>query len=147
MAEDRIILREMQESDYEEVISLWKEAGLPFKPEGRDRRERIAQEIMSPYSIYLVALGGEKIIGSILGTHDGRKGWINRLAVLPGHRRRQVALQLVEEVERRLEEQQVHIVAALVEDENEQSLALFNKAGYTCHRDIVYLTKRKDGNT
>lgn len=146
-AGEEIILRAMQESDYDGVVKLWKAAGLPFKPEGRDRRERIAIELRSPHSVYLVALSGTTIAGSVLGTHDGRKGWINRLAVLPGFQRHHLATRLIEEVERRLGEKEIHIVAALVEEGNEASLALLDKAGYTRHEDITYFTKRRDRDT
>jgi len=137
----------MQEGDYDGVVNLWAAAGLSFKPEGRDRRERITQGLRSPHSVYLVALSGETIAGCVLGSHDGRKGWINRLAVLPVCQRRHLAMRLVKEAERLLEEKGISIVAALVEEGNEPSLALFEKAGYTRHRDITYLSKRQDTST
>jgi len=37
-----------------------------------------------------------KYIGSALITHDGRKGWINRVVVLPEHRNKGIARKLVE---------------------------------------------------
>ena len=35
-----------------------------------------------------VAEAGGELVGVVLGTHDGRKGWINRLAVAPAYQRR-----------------------------------------------------------
>lgn len=34
-------IREYRTEDYESVLALWAGAGLPFKPEGRDRRKII----------------------------------------------------------------------------------------------------------
>jgi len=83
------------------------------------------------------------LIGSIFGTHDGRKGWINRLAVDPAHQRQGIAARLVREVEDRLYERGIGIIACLVEDWNSISLQVFEKLGYTRHQDIIYFTKRK----
>ncbi len=40
-----VSIREMTAADYDVLVDLWKEAGLPIKPDGRDQRERITQEI------------------------------------------------------------------------------------------------------
>ncbi|MCK4246274.1 GNAT family N-acetyltransferase, partial [Candidatus Bipolaricaulota bacterium] len=78
-----MIIRRLVTEDYDELIALWQEAGLSYRPNGRDCRDKIAHEIAGTTSIFLVAESEERIIGAILGTHDGRKGWINRLAVVP----------------------------------------------------------------
>jgi len=38
---------------------------------------------------------GEELVGSVLASHDERKGWLNRLAVAPNHRRRGPARRLI----------------------------------------------------
>ena len=139
---DGIILREMRPEDYDAVIKLWEAAGLPYKPRGRDSREAIEQQLKLPTAIYLVAELNGQIVGSVLGTHDGRKGWINRLAVHPDHRRRGIARKLVEAVERRCLDLGVKIFAALIEDWNETSMRAFTRLGYVKHDDILYYSKR-----
>jgi ribosomal protein S18 acetylase RimI-like enzyme len=137
-------IRELTVDDYDALCALWEEAGLPFKPNGRDRRERIAREIEGPCSVFLVAEDEGDLVGAVLGTHDGRKGWINRLAVLPAHRRKGIATALVSEVEKRLSERGIEIFAGQIEDWNETSMLLFERLGYTRHDDIIYFTKRKN---
>ena len=63
------------------------------------------KEIKSGQAIFLVAVADKRIAGVVLGTHDGRKGWINRLAVAKEFRRQKVASKLVTAVETRLNEQ------------------------------------------
>jgi len=138
---DRTI-RELRPSDYDALIALWQSADLPFKLHGRDTRAAIEQQLSQPMSVYFGAFANDELIGAVLGTHDGRKGWINRLAVHPRHRSRGLGRRLVEAVEGRLREQGIEIVAALVEDWNETSLAVFEKLGYVRHPDIHYLSKR-----
>lgn len=130
--------------DYDALIELWEDAGLPYKPEGRDRRNDIKSQLNQPNTLYLVAVVGNRIVGSILGTHDSRKGWINRLAVSPSHRRKGIAAKLVREVEDRFSELGIDIMACMVEDWNTVSLQVFEKLGYRQHPDIVYFSKRKN---
>ncbi len=135
-------IRDFQIEDYDAVIDLWTEAGLPFRPEGRDRREAIARELQGAQAVFLVAEEGGRIVGVVFGTHDGRKGWINRLAVAPDCRRRGFAEALVGEVEARLRRLGIVIVACLIERENAVSQTAFAKLGYTRHPEFVYHAKR-----
>jgi ribosomal protein S18 acetylase RimI-like enzyme len=137
-------IRELTVGDYSALCALWEESGLPYRPNGRDQRERIAREIEGPCSIFLVAEDEGELVGAILGTHDGRKGWINRLAVSPQHRRQGIARVLVAAVEQRLDDLGIEIIAGQIEDWNESSTIFFERLGYTRHDDIIYYTKRKN---
>ncbi len=144
--DDELKIRELSINDYNSLISLWEMAELPYKPNGRDSRENIRKQIEQNRSIYLVAEMGGKIVGSVLATHDGRKGWINRIAVIPEHRMKGIAAKLVEEAENRIYKLGIKIVACLVEDWNTSSMGVFEKLGYTKHDDIIYFTKRENSD-
>ena len=138
-----LAIRDLTADDYDALVALWQEAGLPFKPNGRDRKENIARELAGPSSIFLVAEIKQRIVGAVLGTHDGRKGWINRLAVSPRHWRKGIGAALVAAVEGRLAELGIEIVACLIEDWNPTSMAVFERLGYRCHPDVYYYSKRE----
>ncbi len=139
-----VTIRDYRADDYESLISLWEGSGLPYKPRGRDRRERIEHEIEHPNAIFLVAEADGGIIGTVIGTHEGRKGWINRLAVAPAFRRMGIAARLVAEVERRMHDQGIEIYACLIEDWNTVSMEVFRRLGYEYHKDVLYFSKRKN---
>jgi len=141
-----MIIREFSIKDYDALITLWNDAQLPFKPKGRDKRDKIEYELKQGRDIFLIAEINGKIVGSVFGTHDGRKGWINRLAVAPEFQRQDIAKKLIAEVEDRFSELGIDIIACLVEDWNTKSLQVFEKLGYEKHSDIVYFSKRKDSN-
>jgi len=140
---ESIDIRPFRVSDYDSVISLWKRARLPFKPAGRDTRERIAHELERPNAVFLVAEHQGEVIGSVFATHDGRKGWINRLTVAPPWRRHSIATRLVEEAERRLADQGIQIIACLIEDWNADSKRFFESIGYSRFDRISYFTKKE----
>ncbi len=141
---ENIVIKKLTTDEYDSLISLWEKVGLPYKPHGRDSRESIKHQLQQPTSIYLAAYIRNKMIGVILATHDGRKGWINRVAVSSNYQRRGIAKRLVSEVENRFFKLGIRIYACLIEDRNTVSIEFFKHLGYKNHKDIFYLTKRID---
>jgi len=137
-----MMIRPMTITDYDKVVKLWTEAGLLHKPQGRDSREHILIELNRDTSVFLVAEESDNIVACVFGTHDGRKGWINRLAVHPDFRRSGLAKQLVSEVEKILIDKKIDIFACLIEENNDASMKLFEDIGYSKMRNIVYFAKK-----
>jgi ribosomal protein S18 acetylase RimI-like enzyme len=138
-----LVIREFRMEDYASIIRLWEEGKIPLKPEGRDSPESIAGQIALDNVIFLVAELSGRVVGTVLATHDGRKGWINRLAVERTLRRTGIGRKLVREAESRFEALGFGIVAALIEDWNTESMAVFERLGYRKHPEILYFAKRK----
>jgi ribosomal protein S18 acetylase RimI-like enzyme len=136
-------IRLLSINDYDSIIALWKTADLPFKPNGRDSKEEMGMQLKKNPDLFIGAFKKDKLIGAIIGTDDGRKGWINRLAISPEHTRSGVATRLIAELEDALKKRGRRIICTLVEDPNEASFALFKKIGYIKHDDIHYLSKRE----
>jgi N-acetylglutamate synthase len=143
MTPNNIFFREMKLADYDDLIKLWIDAGLPYRPKGRDCREKMFKELENSNEAFLLAFQKEKLLGSILASHDGRKGWINRLAVHPDFRKLGLAKTLIEKAENFLHKQGIEIIGCLIEDWNEQSMQLFAEVGYKRFDDIIYFTKKK----
>jgi ribosomal protein S18 acetylase RimI-like enzyme len=142
----KMIIRKMRIQDYESLIALWKEGNIPYRPRGRDSKKNIQQQLRQSTSLYFVAENKGKIVGAILGTHDGRKGWINRLVVTPTYRRKGIAKRLIQEAEQRFVATGIDIVACLIEGWNDVSAKVFERLGYRKHPDILYYSKRKNEN-
>ena len=130
-------------ADYDEMLALWQAAGLPVRAAGRDGREAFARQMAQTCQRVVGARdGGGRLVGVVLLTHDGRKGWINRLAVDPAWRRRGVAQAIIAEAERWFaEDAGLEVWAALIEPGNRASRAVVGRTGYQEY-DLIYVSKR-----
>lgn len=129
--------------DYPAMVTLWEKAGLPYKPKGRDSKKAIQKQMAENPDLFLGAFLNNELIGCIIATFDGRKGWINRVAVLPEYQRQGIGVQLVKAAEKVLKERGAHVIGVLIFDTNKLSLTLFQKVGYYISKDILYLSKRE----
>jgi len=75
-------LREFQlEQDYPAVISLWQTAGPGIHVSPSDSPGEIAKKLQRDPDLFLVAEADERIVGTVLGGFDGRRGLVYHLVV------------------------------------------------------------------
>jgi N-acetylglutamate synthase len=137
-----LVLCDLQIADYDDILTLWQHAGLPVRAGGRDAPVLFARQMAAGYQ-RVIGLRAEGTLAAVaVLTHDGRKGWINRLAVDPAYRHQGLARRLIAEAERWFaQEVGLEVWAALIERHNEASLLLFEELGYG-RPDVVYVSKR-----
>jgi ribosomal protein S18 acetylase RimI-like enzyme len=143
--EDRnegLVIRPLKTMEIDEMLEIWRSTGLPCKPMGRDSPSNIEKEMTGEKALFLAAVRQSRIIGTVLCTHDGRKGWINRLAVVPEDRGKGVARSLLQAGEKWLRDQGIGIFACLVEGDNTVSMDVIEKMGYREFPGVKYFTKR-----
>lgn len=132
-------IREFQLSDYDETVKLWKSSGLILRP--GDDLEGIKLKVERDPDLFLVAEDGGEIAGVVMGAWDGRRGWINRLAVKPNRRRAGTGRALVGELERRFLRKGAKKVNAQIYRWNTASFDFFKSVGYEVHSDLVMIGK------
>ncbi len=134
--------RRLTIDDYDDMVRVWNVAGLPTKPNGRESRVMIETEIARDHCAFWGVFDGDKMVGVSIAQYDGRRSWVNRLAVDPEYRGKGLALELIEKCEEFLDQYGEVLVCALMEELNTPSMALFEKAGYVCMNEIKYWSKR-----
>lgn len=132
-------IRDFELRDYETVVELWEDAGLIIRP--GDDRESIELKLQRDPDLFLVAMDGGAIVGVVLGAWDGRRGWINHLAVKPGYQRRGIGKLLIAELEKRFKKKGAKKVNAQIYKENTRSLDFFKAEGYDVHTDLIMIGK------
>lgn len=135
-------IRKLSIENFDEILRVWSFAGLPFKPRGRDSREMMAKEMVNPNCAFFGLFDGDKMVAVVIANFDGRRGWINRLAVDPDYRGQGLAKELIEQSEQFLKSVGAVVICALIEDINYPSISCFQSSGYSCEDEIKYFTKR-----
>ena len=133
-------IREFTIDDYPTVRDLWQTAGLNLRP--GDDLEDVKLKLQRDPDLFLVAEEGERIVGSVIGGWDGRRGWIYHLAVNPERQRKGIGMGLVREVEKRLVAKGAKKVNAQVYKWNEKSSEFFKAIGYEVQPDLIMIGKQ-----
>jgi ribosomal protein S18 acetylase RimI-like enzyme len=139
---DTLVLRAVTVDELPLLHSLWDQAQLEYRPKGRDTIENLKRELSENPGGFIGAFLNGQLIGFVLASDDGRRGWINRLAVHPDYRGQQVGERLIAEAERVLHAQGRQIIAALIEEHNTHSQNLFKRVGYLVMPEVLYFSKR-----
>lgn len=140
---ERFAERSLTLADRDAILELWRRSGLTsIRPDGRDSQDAFARQFASGMQQILGLEDEDRLIGVIVATHDGRKGWLNRLAIDPAYRGLGLARRLICSAEEWLASQSILVWAVLIEDPNEASLRLFQSEGYVLDPHIHYLSKR-----
>jgi len=133
-------IREFKIDDYPIVRDLWQTAGLILRP--GDELEDVKLKLQRDPDLFLVAEQDDRLVGSVIGGWDGRRGWIYHLAVVPEHQRKGIGVGLVQEVEKRLVAKGATKVNAQVYKWNEKSSEFFKAIGYETHSDLMMIGKQ-----
>jgi len=135
-------IRPLSIDDYDEIIRVWGVAGLPYKPIGRDSQEKMAKEMKNANCAFYGMFEDNIMIGLVIANYDGRRGWINRLAIDPDYRGRGLAARLIDMAEDFLRSMGALVICALIEEMNYPSVSCFQASGYNLEDNIKYFTKR-----
>lgn len=94
------IIRQFQETDLDDVITLWEicELSRPWNNPEIDIFRKTAQKDQ----LFLVAIKDNELIATVMGGYDGHRGWVNYLAVHPYQQRNGIATALIQQLEKRL---------------------------------------------
>jgi ribosomal protein S18 acetylase RimI-like enzyme len=116
------------------VLRLW-ETSRSAASQTPDTRE--ALEALLDRSLLLLAVDDDEVVGTLVVGWDGWRGNMYRLAVRADHRRRGIALALVDAGHDHLRSVGARRITALVGAEEDEAASLWCAAGYEFDERIV----------
>src|SRR5262245_4752103 len=123
------LIRRGRNDEAEALLDFWRSAAAT--PSVTDTVPDIQRVIAADSALLLLAEIDNRIAGSIIGTFDGWRGHIYRLAVHLEYRRRGLALELVRQIEEWLKLQGARRLIPLVEKDHADAMGFWMAAGYT----------------
>jgi len=121
-----ISLREFQyPADYPAARLLWEHAGPGIHIRQSDEPEEIQKKLQRDPDLFLVAESSHRLVGTIIGGFDGRRGMIYHLAVEAAFRQHGVGSLLMEEVEHRLKAKGCLKCYLMVAIDNEHAMRFY----------------------
>jgi ribosomal protein S18 acetylase RimI-like enzyme len=117
--------------DYSAALELWQNAGTGVRLGPSDAPEEIEKKLQRDPDLFLVAELDGRLVGTVIGGFDGRRGLVYHLAVLPSERGRGIGSQLMDELERRLKEKGCIRCYLLVTFDNPDAMEFYEARGWS----------------
>ncbi len=124
-----ITIREMDISDYQSVMLLWAETeNLSLRD--ADSRENIQAYLERNKGLSFVAISGTTLVGSVLVGTDGRRGYLQHLAVSEVCRGQGIGKKLIHEATEALAAIGISKTHLFVLNENQTAQSFYEKLGW-----------------
>jgi len=130
--------------DFSQVKSLWSSIDKGIRVGFSDAPEEIQKKLQRDPDLFLVAEENGKIIGTILGGFDGRRGMLYHLAVSPPYQERGIGSQLMDEVEIKLRARGCHRCYLMVTTDNPGAMDFYEKRGWERMDHVIAFGKNFD---
>jgi len=135
-----ILTREMQISNYDEFYKLWSNTpGMGLSD--ADSYENIDVFLLRNKRLSFVCRHEDRIIGTILCGHDGRRGYIYHVTVAEEYRGRGIGRTLVEKSLQKLKEEGIQKCHLFVFTDNETGNTFWSTTGWIKREDIYVYSK------
>ena len=116
--------------DYTVTARLWDTSGPGIHLGRSDTPDEINKKLQRDPDLFLVAVCGSEIIGSVVGGYDGRRGMMYHLAVARDHQNEGIGAALMGELEKRLKAKGCIRYYLLVTKDNAQAIQFYEKRGW-----------------
>ncbi|HSO12003.1 MAG TPA: GNAT family N-acetyltransferase [Anaerolineales bacterium] len=117
-------------SDYVSVRQLWEGMEKGVEVGRSDAPDEIEKKTSHDPDLFLVAEEDGRIIGSVMGGYDGRRGLLYHLAVAASHRQRGIGGQLLDMIESRLRAKGCLKCYLMVTPDNPEAERFYQKRGW-----------------
>jgi ribosomal protein S18 acetylase RimI-like enzyme len=116
--------------DFPQVEYLWASIEKGVHLGRSDTPDEIQKKLARDPDLFLVAEDDGKIIGTVVGGYDGRRGLLYHLAVAASFRGRGTGSRLMEEIEARLRAKGCIRCYLLVTTDNPEGMSYYEKNGW-----------------
>lgn len=133
-------IRSMKTEDYDEIFSMWQITSKRALSKA-DSKENIERYLLRNPGMSQVAVESGRIIGTVLAGHDGRRGFIHHMAVLPEYRRKHIGNALATEAIRKITEDGIDKTHIFCYQDNLTGQEFWKSLGFNKRGDLFVFSK------
>ena len=135
-----VLIQEMTLNDYDDVYALWRESDGILLSEV-DAREDIKRLLERNPGLSFVARDDAQLVGAVLCTHDGRRGYIDHLVVRDTFRRQGIGKAIVSRCIFNLMRVGIRNWNLFVQEDNQDALAFWSRLGWDERVELVTMSR------
>ena len=131
----------MTAHDLDAVLALWSQTNGVGLNES-DTPDQLRAYLDRNPGLSLIARDGTRLVGAVLCGHDGRRGYLNHLAVLPEYRGRGLGRQMVETCLGTLAALGILKCNIFLYADNEPGEQFWSRCGWAARSDLKVLQRK-----
>jgi ribosomal protein S18 acetylase RimI-like enzyme len=128
-------IRKMLPSDYYQARRLW-ESTPGMKLEAADSKDGISRYILRHPELSYIAESDHRVIGTVIGGEDGRRGYLQHLCVAPEFRNQGIGKILLDASIKQFQKLDIHEVRIFVFKDNDVGNEFWHRLGWSLRDDI-----------
>lgn len=134
-----VTIQEMTLNDYDEVRALWQ-ASEGIDLSAVDSRSSIARFLDRNPGLSFVARVDGELVGAVLCGHDGRRGYLDHLAVKASHRRQGIGRLLASRCIYQLIQNRIQKWHLFVQEDNQDAIKFWSKLGWQERVELISMS-------
>lgn len=133
-------IKRMEIGDYDSVIKLWRDIeGIGLSD--ADSRDGIEKFLIRNPGLSFIAKCNDDTVGAVLCGHDGRRGYLHHLAVVPEYRGQGIGSELVKKCLSGLKTRGIMKCNIFVFDANVDGQEFWLNIGWIKRNDLLVMQK------
>ena len=138
----KLKIENMTIKHYDEVISLWRRTELSLgASDTKPEVERLIKR--NPQSCIVGYISG-KVIATVMGGFDGRRGYVHHLAVDPDYQNEGYGKLMMDHLIKQFKTLRVVKIHLFVETRNKKVIEFYRSLGWAIRDDLVMMSYNPD---
>ena len=131
-------IEKFERQHYPEIVELWRKAGIGIG--SSDTKDEVEAVLTRNPNLFLIGKKDGKIISSVIGTSDGRRGYVHHLAVDPSYQKKGYGKKIMEELIEIFRDMKVHKIHLLIQKTNRKVVKFYSKLGWETRDDLFMMS-------
>ena len=134
MQQTQLHIRPYHSDDAEQVIDLWHRCDL--LRHGISPQEEIRRKVALQPELFTVGIIEGQVVATVMAGYEGRRGWLNYVAVSPDYQRQGIGRKMVENAVAQLRETGCPKVNLQIVASNQVVVGFYESLGFTVEKLI-----------